>query len=215
MITKALAQHHPGLVPDVVRIDAARGWLLMREIAGRFVSEPDSTDLSPALASLAEIQRAWVGRTDDLLALGAQDRRQDWPSLGYPDTLTHGDFHAFNVAFTPDRAVIFDWTDACVAHPLFDLYTFLVGIDDEAARTRYVRAYSDGWQGVLDPDEVAAALTRIAPYACRHQEESYAAIAASVEPDERAIFERERDEWRSRRLSAERAEMPSTRDIPR
>lgn len=210
VITQALARRHPGLVPDVMRIDAERGWLLMGEIRGRLVSEPDSTDLSPALAALAAIQRAWVDRTDEALALGAQDRRRDWPSFGFPDTLTHGDFHAFNVAIASAGAVIFDWTDACVAHPLFDLYTFLAFESDERAHERYVHAYAGAWN--RDPDDVANALAGIAPHACRHQEESYEAIAVSVEPDERPTFEGARDEWRERRVTAGREETPPSPD---
>lgn len=40
--------------------------------------------------------------------------------VGLPLTLVHGDLHTKNLAGTPERPVIFDWTDACIAHPYLD-----------------------------------------------------------------------------------------------
>jgi hypothetical protein len=42
-----------------------------------------------------------------------------------PGALVHGDLHAGNVAIRDDRAVFYDWTDAAVSHPFFDLVTLL------------------------------------------------------------------------------------------
>jgi hypothetical protein len=37
-----------------------------------------------------------------------------------PSTIVHGDCHLGNVAADGDRAVLYDWTDACVSHPFLD-----------------------------------------------------------------------------------------------
>jgi hypothetical protein len=47
-------------------------------------------------------------------------------SYGLPATLLHGDFHPGNVARGAGRPVVFDWTDACLAHPFLDLVTIVV-----------------------------------------------------------------------------------------
>jgi aminoglycoside/choline kinase family phosphotransferase len=45
-----------------------------------------------------------------------------------PETLVHGDLHLHNVAVDAGRYQFFDWTDACVSHPFFDLISVF---DDE------------------------------------------------------------------------------------
>ncbi|MTD14403.1 phosphotransferase [Nakamurella sp. YIM 132087] len=40
---------------------------------------------------------------------------------GLPDTLSHGDLHLGNAGTGSGGPVIFDWTDACLAHPLLDV----------------------------------------------------------------------------------------------
>src|SRR5436305_5148958 len=80
-ITEALAREHPEIVPDILRVDHDRGWMLMRELRGE-IAESMSVSLAPAVREHARIQRSWSPRTGELLALGAQDRAQDWPDTG-------------------------------------------------------------------------------------------------------------------------------------
>jgi hypothetical protein len=49
-VTQTLAREHPDLVPDVLRIDAERGWLLMRELTGipGSAARSSSTGRTPA-----------------------------------------------------------------------------------------------------------------------------------------------------------------------
>ncbi len=54
-----------------------------------------------------------------------QDLCEEIASSPIPNTLVHGDFHAENVAVSEGRYLIFDWTDACIAHPFVDVATFL------------------------------------------------------------------------------------------
>jgi hypothetical protein len=195
-VTEALARAHPGRVPDVLRIEPERGWMLMRELPGEARRDP------VVLRTLGKIQRAWCDRVDELLALGAPDRRLDVlevsiaglvadeapelahavPALeaacraahGLPATLVHGDFHSGN-ALVDDagRAVLFDWSDACVAHPLFDLHLYAFGDEDEQA---LVAAYSEGWG-----EDVSDALALTAAPSCLHQAVSYRAIQSASE----------------------------------
>jgi Phosphotransferase enzyme family len=205
-ITEALALEHPGAVPDVLRVDHERGWMLMRELRGE-ITESVTVSLAPALREHARIQRSWSVRTEDLLALGAQDRPQDWPDTGLPVSLAHGDLHGANVAVDNGHATIFDWSDACVAHPLIDLHTFLAEGVDEDAQDVFVEAYAEGWD--VPPTLVRSGVEQIAVYSCLHQAESYRAIAAGVEPTVRGMFRDAEREWRERATAARAGMRPS------
>jgi hypothetical protein len=210
-ITEALAREHPGIVPDVLRVDHERGWMLMRELRGR-IAESETVALAPAVREHARIQRSWSLRTGELLALGAQDRGQDWPDTALPVTLAHGDFHGGNVVVDNGHATIFDWSDACVAHPLIDLHTFLAFGVAEDARDVLVDAYAEGWD--VSPALVGSGLEEIAEYSCLHQAESYRAIAAGVEPTERREFVEYEREWRERAIAARAGTRPSPDTSP-
>ena len=211
-ITEALAREHPGVVPDLLRVDHERGWMLMRELRGEFAEESVSVSLAPAVREHARIQRSWSARTGELLGLGAQNRAQDWPDAGLPVTLAHGDFHGGNVVVDRGHAAIFDWSDTCVAHPLIDLHTFLAFGVDEDAREVFVDAYAEGW-GVPSAT-IWSGLEQIAEYSCLHQAESYRAIAARVERTERQMFVDAEREWRDRANAAREGTRPSRDTSP-
>lgn len=187
-LTRALGERHPGLVPSVVAIDADRGWLLMREVEGALLGNKDRSCWTDAVAPLAEVHRTWAGRRAEVLALGATDRALatlDAPpelepqlealaDLGIDETLVHGDFHPWNV-FVNGKLVLYDWSDACYSHPLFDLLTY--GFRQDLAP-------------VLDAYGVAAETWAIAaPLAAIHHAISYERILAALEPDDRWLFE--------------------------
>jgi aminoglycoside phosphotransferase (APT) family kinase protein len=182
-VTRALAERSPGDVPDVVRTDEPEGWLLTRDVRG---SEADDR----ALETLERIQHAWRNRADELLALGAPNRRlhvlerqvarlvadiapeyadhvlsleracRELGRGGEPETIVHGDFHRGNALIAEDgRAVILDWSDACIGHPSFDRHLFRS--EHETAET------------------IPASL---------HQAVSYREILARMEPDDRWRF---------------------------
>ncbi len=76
----------------------------------------------------------------------------DW---GVPETLVHGDLHLGNVAAHGQALVIFDWTDACLAHPLVDRATLLPTA--HAERPGLGAAYCDVWRPLVDlppPEQV-------------------------------------------------------------
>ena len=69
--------------------------------------------------------------------------------FGLPETLVHGDLHFGNVVETVDGPLLFDWTDAAVAHPFLDLFT-LLGFDldsDGAVRQSYLEPWQTSWDG--------------------------------------------------------------------
>jgi aminoglycoside phosphotransferase (APT) family kinase protein len=64
-------------------------------------------------------------------------------------SLVHGDLHLGNVAKGPGGPLIFDWTDACVAHPFLDLATIRRGtgevdVAEAELRARLRAAYLAG-----------------------------------------------------------------------
>jgi hypothetical protein len=70
MLTQALAERMPGMVPDVIAIDRDQGWLLMRDLGAPELGEQDESLWHEGLVAHAGIQQSWLGRTDELIALG-------------------------------------------------------------------------------------------------------------------------------------------------
>ena len=68
--TRALASHLPDAFPDVVAVDASQGWLLMRDLGAAELGEQDQSHWPEGLVTHAEVQRAWLGRSDQLVDLG-------------------------------------------------------------------------------------------------------------------------------------------------
>ncbi len=187
-VTAALAREHPGRVPTAVAVDPERGWLLMRELRGDVLGDLDRSSWPTAGPLLRELHDAWSSRVDEVLALGAEDRRlrpEEVPTelrddlaaldeLGIPVTLAHGDFHPWNVVVGPDGLVLADWSDACLTNPLFDLVTF-------------------GWEQDLPPlleayGVSAETFARVERLACIHHAISYERILAAMEPSDRWHF---------------------------
>lgn len=68
-----------------------------------------------------------------------------------PLTLTHGDFWSGQVVFKNDgKCLFFDWSDASISHPFFDMCTFLAEVDSElphieGARNHLLMTYLNEW----------------------------------------------------------------------
>jgi hypothetical protein len=73
-ITRALAGRTPGWVPDVIDIEQTEGWLLMFDLGDRQMGWEPAATWPDGLRRLGEVQRAWVGHADELVAAGAQRR---------------------------------------------------------------------------------------------------------------------------------------------
>ena len=66
-------------------------------------------------------------------------------ALPVPAALIHGDLHAGNVVLRDDSFIYFDWTDAAVSHPFFDMLQ-IFWEDDEAKQDALQEAYLSVWE---------------------------------------------------------------------
>jgi len=70
VLTQALAERMPELVPEVIAVDGARGWMLMRDLGAAELGNQDHSLWHEGIVAHAGIQRSWLGRTDELVGLG-------------------------------------------------------------------------------------------------------------------------------------------------
>ncbi|MGH8876061.1 MAG: phosphotransferase family protein [Stackebrandtia sp.] len=76
-LSAALAHEQPGLVPEVTTIDSRHGLIVMPDMRITEIDKRPPRQWLPGLPVLARIQRNWVGRRAELLALGCADRGPD------------------------------------------------------------------------------------------------------------------------------------------
>ena len=70
-------------------------------------------------------------------------------SMGPAPTLVHGDLHLGNAAARGSDFVLFDWTDASIAHPFVD--SLSIHWERDAGRARQMKeAYLDAWQDEIE-----------------------------------------------------------------
>ena len=78
-LTEALASWRPDCIPPLLAVDAAHGWMLMPDLSPTLRvlvrADRDLRRWEQVLATYAGLQIDMVGRRDELLALGALDRR--------------------------------------------------------------------------------------------------------------------------------------------
>jgi hypothetical protein len=68
--TQGLAERMPALVPEVIAVDAAQGWMLMGDLGAAELGDQDQALWHEGLVAVAGIQRLWLGRSDELIDLG-------------------------------------------------------------------------------------------------------------------------------------------------
>lgn len=77
--TALLSESFPDRIPPVLALDEEEGWLLLDDAGTAMVADHPEAD-ADAIARLVECQRAFIGRTEDLRAIGAPVRPlQDLP----------------------------------------------------------------------------------------------------------------------------------------
>ena len=136
------------------------------------------SQLDPLFADPVAVARLTPKETSELRrrapALKQACRRLE--AVGLPATLVHGDLHPGNAARLDGELAYFDWTDACVAHPLIDLHS-LQWVDDDAVRSALLDAYVTAWDGAVEPEalELARIVTPL------HHAVSYSTIVGSLE----------------------------------
>ena len=119
------------------------------------------------------------------LAPALMDACRRLAGCGIPDTLVHGDLHPGNVARVNGELAYFDWTDACIAHPFFDLHS-LQWQKDEETRAALLEAYLGAWEGVESPERLREAAALAAVVTPLHHAVSYRTIVANLEPAARS-----------------------------
>jgi hypothetical protein len=70
VVTAALAERTPDLLPDVIAVDGAEGWMLMRDLGAPELGDQDTSLWHHGVKAQALIQRSWLRRTDELVDLG-------------------------------------------------------------------------------------------------------------------------------------------------
>ncbi len=134
-----------------------------------------------------------------------QDLCEEIASSPIPNTLVHGDFHAENVAVSEGRYLIFDWTDACIAHPFVDVATFLRNAEhastDQVTREHWRDHYLHGWEDFASHDVASDLFERMAPLAAMHQAITYRWLLGSLDPSERWQFGSAFQDWVARALA--------------
>lgn len=104
-----------------------------------------------------------------------------------PQTLVHGDLYLKNVAYNAGQYRFFDWSDACVTHPFFDMMT----IYTEKDPTVYLPlrdAYLTLWTDYAPMAQLLEAWELAAPLSYLHQAISYQHIVPGLEPAAQAEF---------------------------
>ncbi|MFB9314008.1 phosphotransferase family protein [Nocardioides plantarum] len=114
--------------------------------------------LAPTVAGLRRVVADGVERptmTDEQRRAAADaepwwaDRVAELHGLGLPLTLVHGDLHLGNVTWRDAVPLLFDWTDACLAHPFLDARHLASSVGHHLGETVAVvvrGAYLDVWR---------------------------------------------------------------------
>jgi len=102
-------------------------------------------------------------------------------TFNIPQTLVHGDLHLGNTARLNGEIVYFDWTDACIAHPFFDLLC-LEGEEDAFEREALQSAYLEAWQEWASPAGLREVLAIVDVLLPLHHAISYQQIRAGIKP---------------------------------
>ena len=100
-----------------------------------------------------------------------------------PYSLNHGDLQGGNI--TGETLQFFDWTDACIAHPFFDMcpVTAYIEYQTPGGRERVLDMYLNLWTD-FEPIERLRELWRLAePLGALHQAISYQHIFSALEPN--------------------------------
>ncbi len=112
-----------------------------------------------------------------------------------PHTLVHGDLGG-NILIRDDGYTFFDWTDACVSHPFFEMATISGAYFDESvlkdnpdADDRLRDAYLEPWTKYEPMDRLIEEFDAARPLGALHQAMTYMWILTNIPPDARPELE--------------------------
>lgn len=142
-----------------------------------------------------QVRGAWLASVPAMVdACTSLDR------IGPGTSLTHGDFHPWNVVAGQDGTRIFDWSDAAVAHPFLDLVTYIMRTDDLALRRYLLQRYLELWSKYLSPDDLHAAGQLALVVGALYQAHTYSQLIPTVMPDDLAQLRDGDVQWLQRAL---------------
>lgn len=206
-------------VPTVLAHDGSR-WLARPFPRPAYEADYDALRLS-VVAHLGSIQRALVGRRDDVLAASAPDAGlhalanrafvladevpdlaahfggfsrclEALDALDLPASITHGDFHPWNSLVDGGEPFIFDWTDCSWSQPIFDLAVWLERAD-RSAHASVIAAWADGFE--VDPALARIAWTVAEPLGQLHYAWNYRSLVAELTGSEREVWHPMVEHW--------------------
>ena len=112
-----------------------------------------------------------------------------------PHSLVHGDLGG-NILVREDGYTFFDWTDACVSHPFFEMATISGAYFDESvlkdnpdADDRLRKAYLEPWTKYEPMERLIEEFDAARPLGALHQAMTYMWILTNIPPDARAELE--------------------------
>lgn len=105
-------------------------------------------------------------------------------ALAIPPALIHGDLHTGNVADQDGKLQFFDWTDAAISHPFFDLDVVFTA-DDPTRRKILEDAYLHAWEQLYPAGEVRRAFELAQVVYGLYHAVSYQFILNYIEVDDR------------------------------
>jgi Phosphotransferase enzyme family len=115
------------------------------------------------------------------LAPALKELALEMADLDVPYTLVHGDLHLANTARIDGVLTFFDWTDACVAHPFFDLMAMKFETDDNEKQS-IMDAYLAGWHEFATPEALQRAVLLASVLIPLHHAVSYQQLLVNLEP---------------------------------
>ncbi len=125
---------------------------------------------------------------------------QELAAFTIPETLVHGDLHGGNVAIQGDNFIYFDWTDACISHPFFDMLNIFME-RDTAVQGQLRDAYLAQWMAFAPMPRLLAAWSLAEVLGAVHHAISYWQIVAHLEPHSRNQLENWLQWWLRRVLA--------------
>ena len=182
---------------QVEQADRARSWLQMG-VPDRSIRR--MVDLIDPLIAVSTQMLA--GRTeglsnDEIDALQGLSMRLKFmcaqlADFKIPHSLVHGDLGGNIIVNDSGDLVFFDWTDACISHPFFDMATMASTVfddnvfkGDESVAIRIRDAYLQPWMKYEPMDRLIQAYDASKPLGALHQAMSYMWILTNIAEDTR------------------------------
>lgn len=97
-----------------------------------------------------------------------------------PETLIHGDLGIGNVAGTAAQPIFFDWTEAAVSHPFFDIFDMFFA-ENPAQQTGVRDSYLAAWTAYESPERLREAWAIARPLCALYHAVSYRNVYTNLE----------------------------------